>query len=161
LKPYLEDKEVTSYEKINPELIKDFTMSMQTENDSKIIPLFTINNLDEKRPADGWNTYCAPIYKISESPDVINLRQLMNNSLIACIDYHKKNSIPLNVFLSYKVLKDNSELEEGKDYTINFDTFDLTTLDCNEYSTYRFVLYVNTLYINDLIDNILNLKEEK
>jgi len=144
-----------------PELIEKFTMDIVDGDENKIIPLFTINELDVKRPADGWNVYCAPVYMISSKPDVTDIRPLINNSLIACIDYHKKHSIPYNVFLSYKVLKDNEELEDGIDYKYDIEKFELTTYNCNPNSTYRFIMFVNTLYINDLINDILDLSEEK
>ena len=144
-----------------PDLIGEFTMKIREEESNKIIPLFTINKLDETRPADGWNVYCAPVYMISEKPDVTNFKPLINNSLFAAIKYHKTHAIPLDVFLQYKVLKDNVELIEGKDYLVDFEKFDLITYNCNPNSTYRFVVYMNTLYINNLIDEILNLSEEK
>ena len=145
----------------NPELLDKFTMNMEEENSNKIIPLFTINNLDEKRPADGWNVYCAPVYKISSKPDITDFSTLINNSMKAAIKYHKDHSIPLSVFLKYRVLQDNKDINEGTDYTVDLDKFILTTYSCNPNSTYRFIMYVNTLYINELINDILELSEEK
>lgn len=144
-----------------PNLIDDFTMNMKEEESNKIIPLFTINNLDVRRPADGWNVYCAPVYMISEVPDITDIRPLINNSVYAAIQYHKEKSIPLDIFIKYEVLKDNVKLEDKKDYILNFDDFKLTTFKCSPNSTYRFIMYINTLYINELINDILNLSEEK
>lgn len=144
-----------------PELIDELKVNIEEEESGKIIPLFTINNLDERRPADGWNVYCAPVYKVSSKPDITDFSSLINNSLKTAINYHKEHSIPLSVFLKYRVTQDNKDLEEGTHYDIDFDKFVLTTYSCNGNSTYRLIIYVNTLYINNLIDEILNLSEEK
>ena len=143
-----------------PDLIEEFDTNLKSVDDNKIIPLFTINNLDVRRPEDGWNVYCAPVYMISESPDITDLSTLMNKSVIACRDYHKEHGIPYSVFMRYEVFKDNVPLKEGTDYTIDLDTFELTTYKCNPNSTYRCVIYINTFYINELINDLLNLNKE-
>lgn len=145
----------------NPEKIGNFSMNIKAEDDNKIIPLFTVDSLHVEKPEEGWNVYCAPIYVVTSKPDITDISGLINNSLKACIDYHEKHGVNYSVFMRYKVLKDNVELIEGKDYKFNIDKFELITYNCNPNSTYRFIMYVNTLYINDLINDILNLSEEK
>jgi len=144
-----------------PNLIEKLDVNLNETSDNRIIPLFTINNLDEKRPGDGWNVYTAPIYKTTEKPDITEFGTLMNNSMTAVIKYHKDHNIPLSVFMRYRVTKDNVDLRDKVDYSIDFDKYTLTTYNCNHSSTYRFILYVNTLYINELINDILELSEEK
>lgn len=144
-----------------PNLIDKMDVTITDGELNKIIPLFTINSLDEKRPGDGWNVYTAPMYKTSDSPDITDFSTLMNNSMKAAIKYHVDNKIPLSVFLRYRVLKDNHDLKDETHYTIDFDEFKLTTYLCNPSSTYRLIIYVNTLYINELINDILDLSAEK
>lgn len=145
----------------NPERIANVDMNIMVEDDKKIIPLFTISSLEVSKPEEGWNVYCAPMYVVMSKPDITDISGLINNSLKACIDYHKTHGINYNIFMSYKVIKDNVELTEGIDYKFDIDKFELITYNCNPNSTYRFIMYVNTLYINDLINDILNLSEEK
>jgi hypothetical protein len=44
-----------------------------------------------------------------------------------------------------------NQLEEGKDYKFDYENLTLTTINVNTYMTYRFVIYVNNEYINDLM----------
>lgn len=144
-----------------PNLIDKMDMKIEEAESGKIIPLFTINNLDAKRPGDGWNVYTAPVYKISDNPDITDFSSLINNSMKAAIKYHNDNKIPLSVFMRYRVLQDNKDLKDKVQYEIDFDKFILTTKSCNPNSTYRLIIYVNTLYINELINDILDLSAEK
>lgn len=144
-----------------PNLIDECTFNIMDADQSKIIPLFTITDLDMRRPADGWNVYTAPIYKVLEKPDIIEFESLINNSLKFALEYHKKHNIPSSVFLKYRVTQDNRDLQEGKDYKIDFDEFKLTTYVYNTNSTFRLIIYINTLYINELIQNIFDFNAEK
>lgn len=146
----------------DPELIDTFSSSLVSED--KIIPLFTIDTLHPEKLDDGWSVYTSPIYKVSPEtvPDILDIRQLMNKSMIECIEYHKQHSMPIDMFMRCVVMKDNRVMDSSKgEYEINYDNYTLITKNCNPDSTYRIVIHINVLYINELLNDLLNLREEK
>lgn len=147
-----------------PEVIDEFVLGMGAQNDDgRIIPLFTIKNLHSETLPDGWTEYAAPIYKVEspDKPDELDIKPILNNSLIRCINYHKENGIPLDVFMQVIVMRDNRVLTPYKDYHMDFNNYTLITKKINMDSTYRLIINVNTHYINNLIKELFNLDEEK
>jgi len=147
----------------HPEWIDDFVIGMHDGDPNRLIPLFTINNLYKERIADGWNIYTSPIYMVDAhaDPDIMDIKQLFNNSMMRCIEYHKEHGIPLSTFMQYTVMKDNQTLKPHIDYELDFDEFKLITKKINPSSTYRLIIFVNTFYINSLIKDLFDLDEEK
>lgn len=147
----------------HPENIDTFVMGMHDGDPNRLIPLFTINNLYSERIADGWNIYTSPMYMVDpyESPDIMDISSLFNNSMMRCIQYHKENGIPLSTCLQTVVMKDNTILRINTDYEIDFDNFKLITKRTHPSSTYRLIIFVNTFYINSLIKDLFDLEEEK
>lgn len=147
----------------NPETIRDFQVSIMNDSDS-IIPVFTISNLFEDISLpQGWNMYASPMYKVERDnlPDVLQFESLLNRSLNSAIDYHLEKGIPLAPMIKTFVMKDNVRLnEEINEYSIDYSTRELTTNNSNITSTYRMLIYVNTLYVNNFIKDILHLEEE-
>lgn len=148
----------------NEKTIDGVDMSMiSSDNPDQIIPLFTISNLHALRVGDGWSLYSSPIYGVEETDkyDELDISTILNHSLLKVIEYHKINSIPFELFIKTVVMKDNALLTYGRDYEIDFDRMVLITKRINTFSTYRLIIYVNTLYINTLLQNIFSLNEEK
>lgn len=146
----------------DPDLIDTFTSSLVA--DDKIIPLFTVNNLYPKKLEDGWSVYASPIYKVDPNtkPDVLDISQLMNSSMMKCIEYHKNHSMPVTMFMRCVVMKDNRVMDEEKgEYKIDYENCTLTTYNCNPDSTYRLIIHINVLYVNKLVNDLLHLSEEK
>ena len=145
-----------------PDIIDTFKSSLVA--DDKIIPLFTVNNLYLEKLEDGWSVYTSPMYKISNDvrPDVLDIKQLMNNSMLQTIEYHKQHSMPISMFMRCVVMKDNRVIDEKRgEYKLDFDNYTLTTYYCNPDSTYRLIIHINVLYVNTLINDLLKLSEEK
>ena len=136
---------------------------MVDKDTNKIAPLFTINELHTKRIADGWNVYAAPMYMVdtNNKPDKLDISSQFNYSMRKMIDHHKENGIPLSVFIISVVMKDNEQLVEGKDYVVDYDNLVLYTYKLNEYSTYRLIIHINTLYVNSMLKDIMDLEREK
>ncbi len=111
----------------------------------------------------GWNVYTSPMYTVEGTKsEELEFEALLNTSLIEAINYHRQHGIPLSVFLSATVMKNNKVMsEENGEYKIDWDRLVITTYNCNPSSTYRFILNVNTQYINELIKHLLNLDEER
>lgn len=148
-----------------PEFISKYITSIEAGSDKKIIPLYTIDNIFSQRIEEGWNLYAAPIYKVNPEKgtnyDVTDLNQLLNNSVRRCIEYHKTHGIELGLFIKFIVCKDNEVLVPEKDYDIDLDKYELITKKINPDSTYHLFIHTNTLYINNLLTDILDLDNNK
>lgn len=128
-----------------------------------MVPIFTVSNLYNIELPEGWNLFTAPMYTVDGfAPEELPFEQLLNTSLKEAIAYHRKHGIPLSIFMSAYVMKGNKLMsEENGEYRINWDTLTITTINCNPSSTYRFILNVNTQYINELIKHLLDLDNDK
>jgi len=147
----------------NTDIIRNIDLSIMTDSNT-IIPVFTMSNLFDEIIPDGWNLYSSSMYGVDTNtqPDKMDITPLLNNSLISIIKYHLDNGIPTNTFLKITVLKDNTLLEPlNNDYSINLVDYILTTNIVNTISTYRLLIYVNTLYVNNMVGSIYGFNEEK
>lgn len=153
----------------DPTIIDQYTQYLEISDvgDSrKLIPYFTIDNVYVNKIAEGWNVYASPMFKVDPEssrikPDILPLDGIFNNSLIKMIEYHTKHGLSFDLFMRTIVMKDNQELQPVEDYDINFDNMTLITKNINPDSTYRLIIHVNTMYINQLINDVYNLDEEK
>lgn len=148
-----------------PEFIDKFIATLGTESDNKLIPLFTIDNKYEKRIAPGWNLFAAPMYKVNvdkySKEDVTNIQSIFNRSLLECIKYHKTHGLSMDLFIKFVATKDNELMVPDEDYEIDYDNLSIITKKLNPNSTYCVFIHVNTLYINELLDGLLDLDNNK
>ena len=143
-------------------LLHNSTSIVDLDDSSLIDMMFTEVDLFGETMPEGWELYSAPMYKVerTDKPDKMNFSDLLNTSILESIKFHVEKSIPLEKLIKVKVLKDSDVLEEGKDYTLNFDKSTITTFKLNKLSTYRIVIYINVFYVNELAIELLN-REEK
>lgn len=136
-------------------------MDMKAGSDNRIIPIFTENNLYISKYGVGWTVYAAPMYAVdNEKRDILDISQILNNSITGVIKYHLEHGIPMELCCKVEVMKDNRYLTPLLEYEVNYNTMELITKNCNMDSTYRVIVHVNTEYINALIDDIFNLSRE-
>ena len=150
----------------NPLELDQYNTMLSVPQSDYIIPMYTVDNLYTKRYAEGWNLYAAPIYKVdsdasSENPDVMDIEPLLNNSMKAIIDYHKKHGVPETVYLKIFVMKNSEILDEGIDYELDLNTYELITYNIDEEASYRLIIHTNTFYINNLLKDIYGLDENE
>ena len=50
---------------------------------------------------------------------------------------------------------------ERNEYSIDWDNLTVYINNCNPLQEYRFILSVNTVYLNDLLADIVNFKRER
>ena len=93
--------------------------------------------------------------------DYMDFGQLLNTSLNDMYTYHKEKGIPFSTFINIKIMKDNKMLKIVDEYDIDWETKTVITKNVNMASTYRLIIYVNTLYINNLVSSIYGFAEEK
>lgn len=145
----------------NPKTIDGVQISIAT--DDKIIPVYTVNNLFDVELPLGWNLYSTPMYRVESNKytDEMEISSLFNTSLTEMIKYHKANGIPIETFLNIVVMQDNTKLINIEHYRIDYDDMMLYTIKTNTTSTYRIIIHVNTLYVNNLISNVYGFFDEK
>lgn len=130
-----------------------------------MVPVLTPQKVytDDYLP-EGWHIYTTPSFNIDsdERPYVLDFSPLLNTSLEEAVRYHKKNGVPLSTFMKIEILKNNREMEiERKEYEIDWDNLSIVIYNCNECQEYRFILSVFTTYLNDLLSDIVDFREEK
>ena len=139
--------------------IGEETIIKVDNDDSSIIPIFTdVLTMEDIDLPLGWNLFAQPSCRLENPNDSISIESLFNNSLKACVDFHKERGIPLGEFMKIRVRQQGKLLEYGKDYTFNIDDYKIYFHNCKTYYTYKILLMINIEYINNLIKNVYNLK---
>ena len=130
-----------------------------------MVPVITPQHAYTNRTLpNGWQIFTTPAFDIDsdERPYPLDFSVLLNTSLNEAIYYHKKNGIPLNTFLDIEILKNNRTMDiELKEYEIDWNNLTVYIYNCNVVQEYRFILSVNTLYLNELLADIVKFKEER
>ena len=158
---YLSNNDTVFEEFRREGLIEGFDPSL-TEKD--MISVVTPQKLYSRTMPNGWQIYTTPAFDIDtkERPYPLDFSVLLNTSLLEAISYHKKHGIPLTTFMEVEVLKNERTMEiERNEYKIDWDNLTLYVYNCNQNVEYRFILYVNTVYLNDLLADIVKFREEK
>jgi hypothetical protein len=131
----------------------------------KLVPIFTPQHyITNKTMPNGWHVVTMPAFEIdtNEVPYPLDLSVLLNTSLTEAYNYHKKHGIPMTMFLDAVVLKGAREMEvERNEYKIDWDNLKLYVYNCNITAEYRFIMFVNTEYLNNLLADIVKFREEK
>lgn len=125
-----------------------------------IVPMFTTALLSEdlKLP-EGWKLYKQLSCQLTKQRDVIEFREVLNQSIINAIDYHVKNGLPMVDLIDIKVRKQGKLLIDEVEYHIDYENnrilFDVYDYD---YYTFTIIISINIRYINELIKTVFNLK---
>lgn len=131
----------------------------------EMIPIITPQQIFSNRTLpNGWQLFTMPAFDIDsdERPYPLDFTLLLNTSLEEAVKYHKKHGIPLTMFLNVELTKNGRTMEiDRNEYYIDWDNLIVYVNNCNISQEYRFILSVNTLYLNDLLADIVRFKEEK
>lgn len=152
------------YTSENEEVFEDMFSKFTDDIGADFTPVLTPQVIFGTTLPNGWNIYMTPAFEIDtdEVPYPLPFEELMNTSLLEAVDYHRKNGIPLTTFLAVEVLKNNKTMDPEKgEYYIDWDNLTLYVNNCNIIQEYRFILSVHTLYLNDLLADIVKFREEK
>ena len=146
--------------------IFDDPLEFDKLNDSdKLVPITTPQNVyTNKVLPNGYQIFTSVAFEIDkdEVPYPLDFSILLNTSLNEAVKYHKTNGVPLSMFMEVEVLKNNRimELDKGE-YSLDLENLMLYVHNCDRNVEYRFVLAVNTRYLNDLLSDIVKFREEK
>jgi hypothetical protein len=108
----------------------------------------------------GWILYNRASYKMDgDNPnEIVDMKQLLNNSIMAAIKYHRDNGLPLFDLIDLKVRRQGKLINQGTDYLMDWDRLKFQFINQNTNFTYSFTINVNQEYINDLIKKVYDLK---
>jgi hypothetical protein len=134
------------------------------DGNNKVQPSYTVVDLFTQEAPPGWVLYTAPFYKVESNsePDVLDFSSLLNSSLTKTIQYQLSKGMSPEMAVKFIIYKDNAILDASQgDYLIDYNYLNITTNRVNTTSTYRMVIYVNSLYINTLVSEMLEFDQEK
>ena len=94
---------------------------------------------DENKPNMEDELDLEPIFRDTNAMDIIK--------------WHNKNGVPNSVFVQFIVMKNNDKLEEGTDFTVDWENLKLIITKADPDMTYRLNVFTNNLYVNQLMEN--------
>ena len=149
----------TGFYYIFSDKIFDLKLPQITAEDSKVIPVFTdILTKEDLNLRPGWHLFNRASCRLENEYDHINIKEMLNNSILSTIKYHQENGLPLFEFLDIKIRRQGFLLREGIDYRIDYKNFEVYFNNKSVFYTYRILICINIEYINDLMKSIYNLK---
>lgn len=124
-----------------------------------IIPQFTIGNLfDKTKMENGFELFYSQAFETDPlctgAEDVLDLSSVFDTTNIKdIVTWHNRNGIPNSVFIRFIIMENNKKLEIDKDYIVDLDNLQLKILHSDPDKTYRMNIFLNNLYVNNLMEN--------
>ena len=144
-----EDSDSIKHEFTNVEIrVPDF------KGQPLIVPIITYENMFDPEDEHGWKYFTSRMYKVdsNEGDDVLDLSKIFEGTnLKDIIQYHNLHGIDNHLLMDVHVDMAGVKLVEGRDYVFDYNTLQLITKKVNTIVTYRFYIYVNNEYVNDLL----------
>ena len=133
------------------------------QNGINIIPYFTIPNLFTDTKFDnGFELMYTQAFEtdpqLEGQEDMLDLKPVFSDTNTReIIRWHNKAGIANEVFIRIIVMRDNDKLVNGKDYIVDYEDFRLIIKDSRADCTYRLCVFLNNLYVQDLMENYNNI----
>ena len=130
------------------------------------VPLFTINNLydDYQVSVDGFKMYTTAAIKTDKlkgEKDDIPINQLLHKEYMDVITRMKAQGNPMDTLIRFRLME-NSHDKSPDEWRINWDDFTLDIYNTDPDATYRVIIYVNKLKMNEeLVISADSLKSDK
>lgn len=138
--------------------IFDINLPKIHNEDATLVPVYTdIVTREDLNLNFGWQLYNSASCRFETLEDTISIEELLNNSIKKTIRYCNENGLPLVNYLDIKVRKNGIFMNPGEDYVFNPETYEIHILKATPYQTYRFMVCVNVLGINELIKSVHHL----
>lgn len=117
------------------------------------IPIFsdTFNERDFPLPY-GWKIHSRPIIKLDWNEREVDFSSVLGITLGRMLDYHLKNNIDPRLFISVMLRENHSLITDG--YDIDWKNRKIIFTTVNYTSTYRLIISINQLYINDMLNMV-------
>lgn len=115
------------------------------------IPIFSDISNDADFPLlYGWKIHSKPICKLDWGETEIDIGKCFGPALNEMIDYHLKHNLPIEeLFLSVKLRENRCLIDEG--YYVDWPRRTLVFTNANYTHTYRLIIAINQLYINNML----------
>lgn len=129
-------------------------------DDSTLIPIFTDVLLEEDLClAPGWKIYNHFSCQLDKEYDSVDFEGTLNTSIREAVQFHLKTGRPLVDLIDVKVRRQGNLLQNMKDYMIDWEHFKINFNNKSYgFFTYKVIVSINVLYINELIKEIYKLK---
>ena len=136
----------------------------------QVLPHFTVTNLFDEVDKNGWKMFYSNMFEVDgdlppKEPDILDLSSVFKeSSLQEVLDYHEKHGISNDILFNFIIMKNNTRLNNNRsvgklDYVTDLPNQRILIYNKNSSSTYRIVIYVNNLYINQLMLRIGKMDE--
>lgn len=117
------------------------------------IPIFSDVWNEKDFPLEyGWVIQSRPIIKMDYGEREVNISSTFSNELNLMIDYHLKHHIPVEMFISVKLRENKCLIDDG--YYVDWKRRTLVIDNMNYAHTYRLIIAVNKLYINNMLEKM-------
>lgn len=133
----------------------DFVIGNDTNSIKEYIPLCTFNNFYNKYPStlDGFKLYTTSIFNVEPDKitknDYLDITELFDQEVLQVIKENVDLNSSIDALLKIIIVKDNVELTYTTDWTVDYNKMQVTLIKPDKYSTYRIIIYFNSLKIND------------
>lgn len=146
----------------NNETLFDMKIDMVSSDDNskEFIPLCTYTNFYNKYPStlNGFKLYTSSIFNVESNPktkeDYLDIEELFEPSVLQVIKENIALSNSIESVLNLILIKNNEELTAGTDWEFNPNKLRVIIKNPEKESTYRIVVYFNSLKINDRLVEI-------
>ena len=117
------------------------------------IPIFSdVFNENDFPLLYGWKIHAKPIVKMDWGEDELYIGNTLGTTLNMMIDYHLEHHLDVELFLTVKLRENRCLIDDG--YYIDWKRRMLVFTNINYAHTYRLIIAVNKLYINDLLKDM-------
>ena len=128
-------------------------VNLAPKESSIAIPIFSDVWNEKDFPLDyGWIIQSRPIIKMDYGEREVNISSTFSNELNLMIDYHLKHHIPVEMFISVKLRENKCLIDDG--YYVDWERRTLVIDNMNYAHTYRLIIAVNKLYINNMLNKM-------
>lgn len=141
-----------------------FDLSVQTPDEfikldpppnSIAIPIFSDSFNEKDFPLQhGWKILSKPICKLDWGETEVDISSALPREVLGMIEYHVKNHIDPENFISIKLRENKLLINEG--YYVDWNECKLIFTNCRYASTYRLIITINNLYITDFMNEMYN-----
>jgi len=153
-----------------PEIKKIYIgISENSSDQSKdYVPLYTFENLyDKYKPIIGnFRLHVSSIFQTEPEndgkTDILDISPFFEEPYVKVLKQNYANNLPMYTLIKIIVIKDSVELVENTDWIMDWNTLSLKINNANHDSTYRFLIYYNTILLNErVVDMVDDSKTDK
>ena len=102
-------------------------------DDASIIPVFTdVFDYEDLNLTEGWRLFNRATCRLDSENDSVEIKSMLNESIIDVINYHKTNGISLVDMISVRVREQGRIIPYGDEYDVDFDNFNKKITDSAE-----------------------------